>query len=93
MVKSKTMGTTKTAISLDQDLLQRVDAVAEELHEPRSRIRAHAAEEFLRRHKNRQILERLDQAYWTNQGTGEVSRILTFDRGFDDLPGLVRISS
>ncbi len=57
-----TMPTTKTAISLDGDLLRRVDAVAHELHEPRSRILARAAEEYLRRLENRQILERLDRA-------------------------------
>jgi predicted transcriptional regulator len=58
-----TVTTTKTAISLDEDLLRRVDAVAEELHEPRSRVLARAAEEFLRRLENRRILERLDRAH------------------------------
>lgn len=57
------MTTTKAAISLDEELLRRVDAVAAELHEPRSRVLARAAEEYLRRRENRRLLERLDRAY------------------------------
>jgi predicted transcriptional regulator len=63
MIGGMTVATTKTAISLDEDLLRRVDAVAEELQEPRSRILARAAEDFLRRREQRRILESLDRAY------------------------------
>jgi len=57
------MSVVKTAISLDEELLRRVDAVARELDEPRSRVLARAAEEFLRRLENRHLLEGLNQAY------------------------------
>jgi predicted transcriptional regulator len=53
----------KTAISLDEELLRRVDAVARELDEPRSRVLARAAEDFLRRLENQHLLESLNRAY------------------------------
>ncbi|MFW6012330.1 MAG: hypothetical protein ACOC92_01315 [bacterium] len=63
-----TMGTVKTAISLDEDLLRRVDSVARELGEPRSRVLARAAEQFLRRRQNQEILEQLNRAYGDDGG-------------------------
>lgn len=57
------MSVVKTAISLDEELLRRVDAVARELEEPRSRVLARAAEEFLRRLESRQLLESLNRSY------------------------------
>lgn len=57
------MGVVKTAISLDADLLRRIDAVARELDEPRSRVLARAAEDFLGRLETRRLRERLDLAY------------------------------
>lgn len=55
--------TVKTAVSLDEELLERIDRVAEELRLPRSRLLARAAEEFLAEHENRKLLEQLNQAY------------------------------
>lgn len=57
------MTAVKTAISLDSELLERVDALAEELDLPRSRVLAQAAEEFLCRRESRQLLSRLDQVF------------------------------
>ena len=54
---------TKTAISLDETLLERIDRAARDLDLPRSRLLARAAEEFLTEHENRKLLERLDRAY------------------------------
>lgn len=57
------MAATKTAISLEDTLLARIDRVARELELPRSRVLAQAAEEFLSRHENAALLARLNEAY------------------------------
>lgn len=57
------MTAVKTAISLDSELLERVDALAEELDLPRSRVLAQAAEDFLRRRESQRFLGRLDAVY------------------------------
>lgn len=57
------MSAIKTAISMEEELLRRIDAVARELDEPRSRVLARAAEDFLRRRESRRLLERLDTAH------------------------------
>lgn len=57
------MTAVKTAISLDSELLERVDALAEELDLPRSRVLAQAAEDFLRRRESERLLAGLNLAY------------------------------
>lgn len=57
------MASVKTAISLDEPLLERIDAIAHELSLPRSRVIALAAEEFLHRQDSARILRLLDEAY------------------------------
>lgn len=57
------MTAVKTAISLDSELLERVDALAEELDLPRSRVLAQAAEDFLRRRESETLRARLDRVY------------------------------
>jgi antitoxin MazE6 len=57
------MPTTKTAISLDSELFERADSVANELNIPRSRLIAMALDQFIERHRNRQILAALDAAH------------------------------
>lgn len=64
----------KTAVSLDEDLLERIDRVAQELRLPRSRLLARAAEEFLTEHENRRLLERLNRAY-SEQPTAEEAEL------------------
>ena len=64
--------TTKTAISLDESLLERIDQAARELRLPRSRLLARATEEFLTEHENRKLLERLDRAYSDHPTAEEV---------------------
>jgi metal-responsive CopG/Arc/MetJ family transcriptional regulator len=53
----------KTAISLKDTLLEQIDALAEELDVSRSRLFVLAAEEFIRRHQNQQLLESINAAY------------------------------
>lgn len=57
------MAAIKTAVSLDERLLERIDRAAEELRLPRSRLLARAAEEFLVEYENQKLLEQLDRAY------------------------------
>jgi len=57
------MAAVKTAVSLDEKLLERIDQAAEELRLPRSRLLARAAEDFLSERENRKLLERLDRVY------------------------------
>lgn len=57
------MPTVKTAISLDQELLDRIDEVARELAVPRSRLLAEAATQFLERRDDARLLAALNAAY------------------------------
>lgn len=68
------MATTKTAISLDPPLLDRIDSLARELDVSRSRLISLAAEEYLRRHDSARMLAALDRAY-ADGPTQEESRL------------------
>jgi predicted transcriptional regulator len=57
------MGSVKTAISLASGIFARVDALAQEMKVPRSRVFALAVEEFLDRHDSRSLLAAIDRAY------------------------------
>ncbi|MDY0019953.1 MAG: CopG family transcriptional regulator [Anaerolineae bacterium] len=57
------MATIKTAISMQESLFEQVDALAEELHVPRSQVFVLAVEEFIKRHQNQKLLEALNEAY------------------------------
>lgn len=57
------MSTVKTAISLQESLFERVDALAQELDIPRSHIFVLAVEEFLQRYENRKLLEGINAVY------------------------------
>jgi len=57
------MANVKTAISLQKSLFEQVEALADEMKVPRSRVFALAVEDFVRRHQNRHLLERINAAY------------------------------
>ena len=57
------MTNVKTAISLPESLFEQAEAVAGEMKVSRSRLMALALEEFIRRHQNRQLLEKINAAY------------------------------
>lgn len=59
----------KTAISLPDALFESADALAEELGLSRSALYARAVEEFLARHRDRDITARLDEVYRDHSGT------------------------
>lgn len=53
----------KTAISLPDDLFEKVEELAEELHLSRSRIFSEAVRGFLSRRTNEKILQALNRAH------------------------------
>lgn len=57
------MATVKTAISLQEPLFKKVEAVASTLSISRSRFFALAAEAFIKEYENRQLLEQINAAY------------------------------
>lgn len=57
------MGSIKTAISLEKRLFEQIEALAKEMQVSRSRLFVLAAQEFLERHKNRKLLEAINDAY------------------------------
>lgn len=57
------MANVKTAVSINEDLAGEADALARELRITRSRLYGMALREFLKRHENRRLLERLNEAY------------------------------
>ncbi len=63
--------TVKTAISLDQALLARIDAAAVELSISRSRFLAQAAEEQVRKLENLKLLAQINEAYAEGPDTDE----------------------
>ena len=65
------MASIKTAISLQESLLDKVDALAQELDISRSRLFVLAAEEFIQRRENRELLEAINIAYDDSSDTEE----------------------
>jgi predicted transcriptional regulator len=69
------MGTVKTAISLDAELFQAAEALAGALNISRSRLVALAVEEYVRRHQNASLLDRLNEAYADGDGEDDRDRV------------------
>ncbi|MGB3513263.1 MAG: hypothetical protein WBA93_29430 [Microcoleaceae cyanobacterium] len=57
------MATVKTAISLQESLFEQAEVLAAEMKISRSRLIAIALEEFIGRHQNRLLLEKINAAY------------------------------
>jgi len=69
------MANIKTAISLKESLFEQVEALAQEMKVSRSRLFVLALEDYLRRHQNRQLLERINQAYCDAPDATEQTRL------------------
>lgn len=74
------MASVKTAISLDQSLFERADALAQELHLSRSRLFVLALEDFMRRHQNRQLLAKLNEVHEGEPDLAESVRLRRMQR-------------
>jgi metal-responsive CopG/Arc/MetJ family transcriptional regulator len=57
------MASIKTAISIEKPIFEQMNILAKDLNISRSRVFALAAEEFIQRRKNSELLESLNKAY------------------------------
>ena len=57
------MAHVKTAISLDKDLFEQLESLAEEMQVSRSQLLGLALEDFLHRRHNQLLLDQLNAAY------------------------------
>ncbi|MCJ7529870.1 MAG: hypothetical protein MUO64_02410 [Anaerolineales bacterium] len=69
------MSQVKTAISLRGVLLKEADDIAQELKVPRSQLFSLALEEFIRRYRNKKLLEQINAAYTTPPDSDEIESI------------------
>lgn len=53
----------KTAISLEENLFNKVNALANEMHVSRSKLFTLAVKEFLKKQENNKLLAQLNEAY------------------------------
>ena len=56
------MAIVKTAVSLQESLFERADALARQLHLSRSQLFARALDDFLKRHESRKLLDAINSA-------------------------------
>lgn len=56
------MSSVKTAVSLDRSLFDQIEALAQEMNVPRSRVISLAVEDYLRRRENQQLLDQINAA-------------------------------
>lgn len=61
----------KTAISLDQELFNRVNQLADKLHISRSRVFTIAVQDYLQKQENKALLSQLNNAYGDQPGEEE----------------------
>jgi len=53
----------KTAISLDEELLIKVNSLADNLHVSRSKVFTMAVQDYLKKQENQSLLAQLNEAY------------------------------
>ncbi len=77
------MSTVKTGVSIRSDLARQADDLAEDLKVSRSQLYAMALSEFIERHENRRLLERLNEVYAngpTDEEKALVERVMDYRR-------------
>ena len=57
------MANIKTAISIEKPIFEQMNVLAKDLNISRSRVFALAAQEFIQRHKNIELLKSLNEVY------------------------------
>jgi hypothetical protein len=57
------MSTVRTAISMQESTFRKAERLAKKMRISRSRFFAQAAEEYIRRHQGRELLENLNKVY------------------------------
>jgi len=73
------MGIVKTAVSLPEDVFERAEELARTLGASRSRLYALALEDYLRRHEEQRLLDRINAAC-EDAGSDLDARLLTGHR-------------
>mgnify|MGYP005871680857 CR=1 FL=1 len=74
------MANIKTAISLQKSLFEQVEILAREMKVSRSRLFVLALEDYIRRHQNQQLLERINKAYQEAPDATEQKRLRNMRR-------------
>ena len=65
----------KTAISIDDRLLEETGNIAQELAIPRSTLVSLALEDFIQRYRNKQLLEQINMAYSESLDADEIGTL------------------
>jgi len=65
----------KTAISLQESLFERADALARQLRLSRSQLFSRALDDFLKRHESRMLLEAINRSLEGEPETDETERL------------------
>ena len=73
--------TSKTAISLEDDLLYKMEDLAEKLHLSRSGVFAEAAREYILRHENQILMEAINDNYGNPTDKEEAQLIRNHKKG------------
>ena len=74
------MAIVKTAISIQESLFERADALARQLHISRSQLVARALDDFLKRHESRRLLDAINSALEGEADPTEEERLLGMRR-------------
>jgi metal-responsive CopG/Arc/MetJ family transcriptional regulator len=74
------MANIKTSISLQKSLFEQVETLAHEMNVSRSRLFVLALEDYLRRHQNLRLLERINLSYSNAPDATEQNRLRKFRR-------------
>ena len=61
----------KTAISIQKELFQEVNSLAEELHVSRSKLFVLAVQDFIKKNENKKIISQINRAYKDNLNSEE----------------------
>jgi predicted transcriptional regulator len=63
----------KTAISIDEQLFEGIEALASEMQVSRSHVFALAVEEYLQRHQNQRLLQAINEAHADGPDEAEIA--------------------
>jgi metal-responsive CopG/Arc/MetJ family transcriptional regulator len=69
------MSTVKTAISVQESLFERAEALAQQLHMSRSQLFSRALGEFLDRHESRMLLEAINRSLAGEPGSDKADGV------------------
>jgi metal-responsive CopG/Arc/MetJ family transcriptional regulator len=83
--KGITMSSVKTAISIEDSLLQKVDSLSRKLKIPRSRLFAMAIDNFIKNYQNRKLFDAINAAYNDSLSSAEKRTLQTMKKKYQKL--------